>query len=153
MSEFGSIITLVNQFALAFSFENPDTSIQILMKLFTEDASFTDELIGNCSGKIEIENALKELAGLTFLSDTRHLASGHVIDLIDASNAKVNSSTVVYWKCSPVMVVQWTDEVIKMDGKWLFKSRKAEPVQKDLQLIGEMQLRGKKSYSHQDERA
>lgn len=41
---------------------------------------------------------------------------------------------------------------INSPHKWLFRLRKAESVQKNLELIGEMQLRGKKRYSHQDDR-
>ncbi|DAZ96796.1 TPA: hypothetical protein N0F65_007057 [Lagenidium giganteum] len=151
MSEFSAIINLVNTFAHAYSLEDPERSIKQVLALFAADATFTDELVGNCKGKVEIETALQELAGLKFLADTRHLASGHVIDLVDADHAKVTSSTVVYWKCTPVMVMKWTDEVVKQDGKWIFQSRTSESLQKNLEMIGEMQLRGKKRYSQQTE--
>ncbi|KAJ0408149.1 hypothetical protein P43SY_002119 [Pythium insidiosum] len=151
MSDIAAIVNLVNRFAQAYSLEDADKSVKQLLALFASDASFTDELVGSCDGKPAIEAALLELSGLKFLADTRHLPSGHVVDLVDDAHAKVTSSTVVYWKCVPVMVVKWTDEVRKVDGAWVFQSRAAESVQKNLEMIGEMQLRGKKQYARKDD--
>lgn len=151
MAEIASIINLVNSFAAAYSLEDGEKSVKTLVGLFAEDASFTEELVGGTSvGSTEIQTALLELSSLTFLADTRHLPSGHVVELVDAEHAKVVSSSVVFWKCVPVMLVKWTDSVVKRDGKWLFKSRQAESVQKNLEMIGEMQLRGKKQYAQQE---
>lgn len=152
MSDVAAIINLVNKFALAYSLEEADKSVKTLLSLFTEDATFFEELVGgSCSGKSEIEAALQEMAKLKFLADTRHLPSGHVVELSDAENATVSSHTTVFWKCTPVMVVTWTDVLVKRDGQWLFQKRAADAVQKNLEMIGEMQLRGKKQYSHKDE--
>ncbi|TMW64341.1 hypothetical protein Poli38472_012963 [Pythium oligandrum] len=151
MADLAAIVNLVNSFALSYSFEDAEKSVKDLLSYFAADASFTEELVGSCSSKAEIEAALVELSGLKFLADTRHLPSGHVVTLVDANTATVKSSSVVYWKCVPVMVVKWTDEVVKVDGAWLFKSRVAEAVQKNLEMIGEMQLRGKKQYAHKDD--
>lgn len=155
MADIGAIINLVNSFALSYSFEDADKSVRALVALFTDDATFSEELVGGaCSGKTEIETALQELSGLTFLADTRHLPSGHVVELAAGGDrATVRSSTAVFWKCVPVMLVQWTDEVVKRDGRWLFQARKAEAVQKNLEMIGEMQLRGKKQYARKDDDA
>lgn len=147
MADIALIINLVNTFAYSYSLEDADKSVKILLNCFANDAKFSDELVGSNTGKTEIEAALVELSQLKFLADTRHLPSGHVVEIVDASHANVKSSTVVYWKCIPVMVVKWVDEVIKVDGKWVFQSRVAEPVQKNLEMIGEMQLRGKKQYA------
>uniref|UniRef100_A0AAV1T3V8 SnoaL-like domain-containing protein n=1 Tax=Peronospora matthiolae TaxID=2874970 RepID=A0AAV1T3V8_9STRA len=153
MSDIAAIINVVNKFALAYSLEDADASIKTLLSLFTADATFVEELVGGkCSGKSEIEAALKELAELKFVADTRHLPSGHVVELVDADNATVSSHTTVFWKCTPVMVVAWTDVLVKSaDGQWLFQQRAADAVQKNLEMIGEMQLRGKKQYAHKDE--
>ncbi|CAI5744461.1 unnamed protein product [Peronospora destructor] len=152
MSDVAAIINLVNTFALAYSLEDAKSSVKTLLSLFTDDATFFEELVGgNCTGKSEIEAALQELAKLTFVTETRHLPSGHVVDLVDAENATVSSHTTVFWKCTPVMVVAWTDVLVKRDGQWLFQKRAADAVQKNLEMIGEMQLRGKKQYSHKDE--
>ncbi|KAF1318477.1 hypothetical protein FI667_g13877, partial [Globisporangium splendens] len=151
MAEIGAIINLVNSFALAYSFEDSERSVKTLLSLFSDDATFAEELVGECVGKSAIEEALVELAGLKFLADTRHLPSGHVVELVDAEHAKVTSSTVVFWKCVPVMIVKWSDDVVKRDGKWVFHTRRGDSVQKNLEMIGEMQLRGKKQYAHQGE--
>ncbi|CAI5736029.1 unnamed protein product [Hyaloperonospora brassicae] len=152
MSDVAAIINLVNKFALAYSLENAEQSIQTLLSLFTDDATFVEELVGGkCAGKSEIEAALKDLAELKFVADTRHLPSGHVVELLDADNATVSSHTTVFWKCTPVMVVAWTDVLVKRDSQWLFQHRAADAVQKNLEMIGEMQLRGKKQYAHKDE--
>lgn len=151
MAEIGAIINVVNSFALAYSFEDSDRSVKTLLSLFSDDATFAEELVGECVGKSAIEEALLELSGLKFLADTRHLPSGHVVELSDAEHAKVTSSTVVFWKCVPVMIVKWSDDVVKRDGKWVFHARRGESVQKNLEMIGEMQLRGKKQYAHQEE--
>ncbi|GLE00765.1 hypothetical protein PINS_up009553 [Pythium insidiosum] len=151
MSDIAAIVNLVNRFAQAYSLEDADKSVKQLLALFAADASFTDELVGSCDGKAAIEAALHELSGLKFLADTRHVASGHVVDLVDDATAKVSSTTVVYWKCVPVMIVKWTDAVRKVDGAWVFQSRVAESVQKNLEMIGEMQLRGKKQYARKDD--
>ncbi|TYZ61931.1 hypothetical protein PybrP1_001373 [[Pythium] brassicae (nom. inval.)] len=128
-----------------------ERSVKALLALFADDATFVEELVGECAGKSAIEEALLELAGLKFLADTRHLPSGHVVELADAEHATVTSSTVVFWKCVPVMIVKWTDEVVKRDGKWLFQARRGDAVQKNLEMIGEMQLRGKKQYAQTEE--
>uniref|UniRef100_H3H1M1 SnoaL-like domain-containing protein n=1 Tax=Phytophthora ramorum TaxID=164328 RepID=H3H1M1_PHYRM len=152
MADVAAIINLVNKFALSYSLEDGDKSVKTLLSLFTEDASFFEELVGgNCTGKSEIEAALQELVQLKFLADTRHLPSGHVVELLDTENASVSSHTTVFWKCAPVMVVTWTDVVVKRDGQWKFQKRAADAVQKNLEIIGEMQLRGKKQYAHKDE--
>ncbi|KAL3671301.1 hypothetical protein V7S43_003232 [Phytophthora oleae] len=152
MADVAAIINLVNKFALSYSLEDGDKSVKTLLTLFTEDATFFEELVGgNCTGKSEIEAALLELGQLKFLSDTRHLPSGHVVELTDSENAIVTSHTTVFWKCTPVMVVTWSDVVVKRDGQWQFQKRAADAVQKNLEMIGEMQLRGKKQYSHKDE--
>lgn len=154
MADLSAIVNLVNAFALHYSFEDSEASVRALLALFADDAKFSEELVGSCSGKTEIEAALKELAGLTFLADTRHLPSGHVVELAPGGDsATVQSSTTAFWKCVPVMLVHWTDEVVKRDGRWVFVSRKAEAVQKNLELIGEMQLRGKKQYARADDEA
>ncbi|KAF4044843.1 SnoaL-like domain [Phytophthora infestans] len=152
MADVAAIINLLNKFALSYSLEDGDKSVKTLLALFTEDATFFEELVGgNCSGKSEIEAALHELAELKFVADTRHLPSGHVVELSDSENATVTSHTTVFWKCTPVMVVTWSDVVVKHDGQWKFQKRTADAVQKNLEMIGEMQLRGKKQYSHKDE--
>ncbi|CEG40768.1 uncharacterized protein PHALS_10952 [Plasmopara halstedii] len=152
MAEVAAIINLVNKFALSYSLEGGEKSVKTLLALFTEDATFFEELVGGvCSGKSEIETALQELTQLKFLSDTRHLPSGHVVELADAENATVTSHSTVFWKCTPVMIVTWSDVVVKQDGQWKFQKRAAEAVQKNLEMIGEMQLRGKKQYAHKDE--
>ncbi|RLN52180.1 hypothetical protein BBJ28_00014967 [Nothophytophthora sp. Chile5] len=154
MADIAAIINLVNAFAASYSLEDADKSVKALLALFTEDASFTEELVGgSCAGKAEIESALQELAALKFLADTRHLPSGHVVELADAEHATVVSNTTVFWKCAPVMIVKWTDAVVKRDGKWQFQKRTADAVQKNLEMIGEMQLRGKKQYAHSDTEA
>ncbi|CAH0478336.1 unnamed protein product [Peronospora belbahrii] len=154
MSDIVAIINLVNKFAFAYSLENADLSVKTLLSLFTDDATFFEELVGGiCTGKSEIEAALQELAKLKFVTETRHLPSGHVVELLDTDNAKVSSHTTVFWKCTPVMVVTWTDVLVKCDGQWLFQRREADAVQKNLEMIGEMQLRGKKQYSHKDDEA
>ncbi|KAG7396203.1 hypothetical protein PHYBOEH_002644 [Phytophthora boehmeriae] len=152
MADIAAIINLVNKFALAYSLEDGDKSVKELLSLFADDATFFEELVGgSCSGQAEIEAALKELSTLKFLADTRHLPSGHVVELSDAEHATVASHTTVLWKCTPVMVVKWTDAVVKVDGHWKFQKRSADAVQKNLEMIGEMQLRGKKQYAHKDE--
>lgn len=151
MSEISAIINLVNSFALAYSFEDAERSVKALLALFADDATYVEELVGECAGKSAIEEALLELAGFKFLADTRHLPSGHVVELTDAEHATVTSSTVVFWKCVPVMIVKWTDDVVKRDGKWLFQARRGDAVQKNLEMIGEMQLRGKKQYAQTEE--
>lgn len=154
MTDIGAVINLVNSFALSYSFEEPEPAVRALLALFTDDARFEEELVGACSGKTEIEAALQELSRLTFLADTRHLPSGHVVELeAGGDRARVRSSSTVFWKCVPVMIVKWTDEVVKRDGRWLFQARKAEAVQKNLEMIAEMQLRGKKQYAHKDDEA
>ncbi|KAG6576472.1 nuclear transport factor 2 family protein [Phytophthora cinnamomi] len=152
MADVAAIINLVNKFALSYSLEEGDKSVKSLLALFTEDATFFEELVGGqCAGTSEIEAALQELVKLKFLADTRHLPSGHVVELSDAEHATVTSHTTVFWKCTPVMVVTWSDAVVKQDGAWKFQKRAADAVQKNLEMIGEMQLRGKKQYSHKDE--
>lgn len=152
MAEVAAIINLVNKFALSYSLEDGDKSVKTLLALFTDDATFSEELVGAvCSGKSEIETALHELAQLKFLSDTRHLPSGHVVELSSAEHATITSHTTVFWKCTPVMIVTWSDVVVKQDGHWKFQKRAADAVQKNLEMIGEMQLRGKKQYAHKDE--
>ncbi|OWZ14957.1 hypothetical protein PHMEG_00011490 [Phytophthora megakarya] len=152
MADVAAIINLVNKFALSYSLEDGDTSVKTLLSLFTEDATFFEELVGgSCTGLSEIEAALQELAQLKFTADTRHLPSGHVVELSDADNATVTSHTTVFWKCTPVMVVAWSDVLVKRDGQWKFQKRAADAVQKNLEMIGEMQLRGKKQYAHKDE--
>ncbi|TDH67983.1 hypothetical protein CCR75_003461 [Bremia lactucae] len=152
MADIAAIINLVNTFALSYSLEDGDKSVKTLLALFTEDATFFEELVGGtCTGTGEIEAALQELSQLKFLADTRHLPSGHVVELLFSEKATVTSHTTVFWKCTPVMVVTWSDVVVKCDGKWKFLKRAADAVQKNFEMIGEMQLRGKKQYAHKDE--
>ncbi|RLN10186.1 hypothetical protein BBI17_004112 [Phytophthora kernoviae] len=152
MADITTIVNLVNKFALSYSLEDGEKSVKELLSLFADDATFFEELVGgSCSGKTEIESALKELSALKFLADTRHLPSGHVVEISDSEHALVSSHTTVFWKCTPVMIVKWADEVTKVDGQWKFQKRSADAVQKNLEMIGEMQLRGKKQYSHKDE--
>ncbi|EQC39166.1 hypothetical protein SDRG_03372 [Saprolegnia diclina VS20] len=145
MAEIASIVNLVNEYAFLFGKSN-GSSTQLL-ELFTPDATLSDDFAGEANGHDEIRAALETLFELEFLSETSHIPQGHHVIFESDNAAKVTSYTVMFWKCNPSMIVRWTDKVVKTEQGWRFAARTSEAIQKNLEHLGEMQLRGKKSYA------
>ncbi|OQR92557.1 hypothetical protein THRCLA_22380 [Thraustotheca clavata] len=145
MTEIASIVNLVNEYAFLFG-KNNGSPTQLL-ELFTPDATLTDDFVGFSQGSDEIRGSLESLFELEFLSETSHIPQGHHVVFESDNSAKVTSYTVMFWKCNPSMIVRWTDKVVKTDDGWRFQARVSEAIQKNLEHLGEMQLRGKKSYA------
>jgi len=111
--------------------------IETVMSTWAEDAVL-ESIFGVQRGKAEIRKAMSGFGGgrtvtipegATSRPRTRHQIVNHVID-VDGNTAK----TVAYWFAltnnTPQKDVQllyfghYEDVLVKVDGKWLFKSRK-----------------------------
>ncbi|KAF0682458.1 Aste57867_25410 [Aphanomyces stellatus] len=144
-----AIVNLVNEYAFLFGTNNGNANQ--LLGLFTEDATLNHEFVGKSHGHDEIRSSLEELFGLEFLAEASHVPQGHFVAFESEKEATVTSYTVMFWKCNPVLIVRWTDNVVLgLDGKWRFQHRTSEAIQKNLEHLGEMQLRGKKQYQQHE---
>jgi hypothetical protein len=111
--------------------------IETVMSTWAEDAVL-ESIFGVQRGKAEIRKAMSGFAGgrpvtipegATSRPRTRHQIINHVID-VDGNTAK----TIAYWFAltnnTPQKDVQllyfghYEDELVKVNGKWLFKTRK-----------------------------
>lgn len=111
--------------------------IETVMSTWAEDAVL-ESVFGVQRGKAEIRKAMSAFGGArpvaipegaTSRPRTRHQIINHVID-IDGNTAK----TIAYWFAltnnTPQKDVQllyfghYEDELVKVNGKWLFKTRK-----------------------------
>ncbi|OQS01336.1 hypothetical protein ACHHYP_01381 [Achlya hypogyna] len=145
MADIAAIVNLVNEYALLFG--QSKGSPTSLLGLFTPDATLTDDFVGHSTGHDEIRGSLESLFELEFLSETSQIPQGHHVRFDSDNSASVTSYTVMFWKCNPIMIVRWSDKVVKTDEGWRFAARTSEAIQKNLEHLGEMQLRGKKSYA------
>ena len=140
---------MVNSYHALFDNERIEGSIDQIMELFSPDCTMETEMFGSAQNATEVKELLQSTAALGFLDEVRHVVQGHVVKFEEGSTtaATVSSYVTAFWKCTPVTLSQWTDTV-KYDGSvWRFHSRTCVDLQKNLELIGEMQLRGKKSYN------
>ncbi|RHY29952.1 hypothetical protein DYB32_004739 [Aphanomyces invadans] len=144
-----AVVNLVNEYAFLFGTNNGSPTQ--LLNLFTEDASLNDDFVGQSRGHDEIRRSLEELFGLEFLAEASHIPQGHFVSFVSEKEATATSYTVMFWKSNPVLIVKWTDVVVYVDGHWRFHSRTSEAIQKNLEHLGEMQLKGKKQYPQHTE--
>ena len=157
MENYSKVINAVNAYLLAFDdvhregVHNIDLNlgVETLWDFFTkgEECSIDLELYGTGTGEAQVKQVLLSHLSLDFLSNVCHTPSGHVVTFESNDKASCTSYVVAYFKCNPIIVTKYIDSLILVDSEWKFQSRKCVDVQKNFELLADMQLRGKKSYS------
>lgn len=150
MGEVGRIVNLINTYHHILDEEKDgNDTVNKIMNLFHTECQMETETFGSsATGETEVKELLNSYISLDFLRGIRHIVQSHVVELAqDNASARVSSYVTAFWKCRPVTLSQWTDQVVLVNGTWKFKARKSVDLQKNLELIGDMQLKGKKSYA------
>lgn len=147
-SSYSSIINVINTYHHLID-EASDNCIVEILNLFQDDMLFTHELFGEVYNKEGLKEILVEQLSLGFLNKIRQIPSGHSIS-IENNIATVQTYVITYFNCTPVIITHWSDQLVKIEssgGIWKFKARKCIDVQKNFELLAELQLKGKKKYS------
>lgn len=111
------------------------------------DPKLTSRLISIDLATIDnLREMLSEQLSLSFVDQVRQIFQGHTVTLTSDSTAQVQSYVITYYKCTPVIITHWDDQVTKASSSWKFKARTCVDVQKNFELLGELQLKGQKSY-------
>lgn len=134
--------------------------------------AFHSDVLGDAVGKAQVAEMLHSYLTLPFLSRVRHVPNGHSITAFKEmpqchhgcyAEATVRYYVSIFYKCTPVILYEGTDTLVLKDtnkdkcdedGKtkeqqlvWKIKTKRGVNLQTNFELLGEMQLQGKKRYA------
>ena len=144
-----AVSSLLHRYFRLFDEYNQNESVlNDILNLFQTDATWESDLLGIANGTDEVKAMINDQLALPFISQVRHVSQGHDI-VINGKEATVFSYVVVYHKCTPIILTQIEDHVIQdtTTGTWTFQKRVFTDLQKNFEVMAEMQLKGKKRYS------
>ena len=100
-----------------------------LAALFTEDGTW-DTAFGKGTGRAGIEALLRKIAALAPTRPRRIHAVSNVVIRLDGARAQVQSNWVVTQNSDQGPKIgsggSYADELVKRDGRWLFRYRKID---------------------------
>lgn len=124
--------------------------VEKLLSFFVSNGAIFISEVDEAEGQDAIKDSILRYFSLDFLKQLTNVPQGHCVTTISLNEVQVTSYVVAYFRCMPVMVSQYNDILEDIDGRYKIKKRNVVNVQKNYELIAEMQLKGKKQYSMED---
>ena len=116
-----------------YCFRIDDDRFAEMAALFAEDGVW-DTAFGKATGRAEIEALVRRIAGEGARPRRIHAVS-NVVSRVDGERAEVRSNWILVQTSDHGPEIgsggSYTDEMVKRDGRWLFRSRKIDRYVRD----------------------